>query len=253
VCLQALRFVYIYETRQLIIPEASQIEALTGELDALSYSISHDLGAPIRAISSCARILEELSGNALDDQGRRLLSIMRNESGRAGDMIEGLLHLSALSRRQMRIATVDMTSLAKASVEESFPREARPNAFIEVAPLPVAPGDQALLRLVWDALVSNAVKFSSGNGEPRVTIAGTAAAGEAVYHVEDNGVGFDEGDAERAFGAFQRLHKDDEFPGIGLGLTVVRRIVARHGGRTWANAKRAEGASVSFALPLTNR
>lgn len=233
----------------MISRDASQIEALNSELDSLSYAISHDLGAPIRAVSSCARIFEDLYGGVLDDQGRRLLSIMRAESGRTGDMIEGLLQLSAVSRQQMRIVTVDMTMLARASANAHAVPENGLNPKIEVEPLPPVPGDQSLLRHVWDGLVSNAIKYSSRCAEPRVSITGTIAGGEAVYQVEDNGVGFDSADAERLFGAFQRLQKDDEFPGIGLGLTIVRRVVARHGGRTWANSK-SGGAAFSFALPL---
>lgn len=225
-------------------------DGLNAEFETLTYSISHDLGAPTRAVSSYAMIFEELYGGVLDDEGRRLLSVIRSESARMGDMIDGFVRFSVLARQHMQIAEIDMTALARTSVNEQLSAGSGGALRVEVETLPRAAGDQHLLSELWDRLISNAIKFSSKGSNPQVTISGSAEGNEAIYRIADNGVGFDPENGERLFAPFKRLHRAEEFPGIGLGLAIARRIVLRHGGRIWAQSQEGGGATFAFALPL---
>jgi two-component system, sensor histidine kinase and response regulator len=223
------------------------------DLESYSYSISHDLRAPLRAVSSFTQILEEEYASALDEEGRRIVGIIRNGSRTMDQLIVGLLEFSRATNdtRRLSVDAVDMTALADAAAREVEASYQGSRHRIEIGELPEVTGDATVLRQVWCNLIGNALKYSAKKPEPKVTVTGRIEGGEAIYQVEDNGAGFDMRYAEKLFGVFQRLHRTEEFTGTGVGLAIVQRIVARHGGRVWAEAKPNEGARFRFALPLT--
>jgi signal transduction histidine kinase len=223
--------------------------AANRELESFSYSVSHDLRAPLRAIDGYARMLEEDYAPRLDDEARRLLSVVRASASRMGRLIDDLLAFSRLGRQQPACQALDMAGLVREVVDEA--RNGSP-ARVEVGELPHATADRTLMRQVWVNLVDNALKYSSKRADARVEIGGRHDGPEAVYWVRDNGVGFDMRYVGKLFGVFQRLHRADEFDGTGVGLAIVQRIVARHGGRVWAEAKPGEGACFQFSLPRTS-
>jgi PAS domain S-box-containing protein len=227
----------------------ARLEAANKELESFSYSVSHDLRAPLRAIDGYALMLQEDYAARLDNEGRRLLAVVRDEAGRMGQLIDDLLHFSRTGRQRLDAVPVDMRALVAEVITEL--RVAHPRAAIELAELPRAVGDRAMLRQVWVNLVGNALKYSAKAPEPRVEIGGRAAGADLEYWVRDNGVGFDPRYTERLFGVFQRLHREEEFPGTGVGLAIVQRVVARHGGRVAAEGRPGEGARFSFSLPAS--
>jgi signal transduction histidine kinase len=224
----------------------AQLEASNKELESFSYSVSHDLRAPLRAIDGFSRVLEEDYGEKLDAEARRVLGIIRGNSLRMAQLIDDLLAFSRFGRTQMNLAQVDMEALAREAAAEV---EQSTGARLSVKPMPPMRGDRALLRQVWINLLANAFKFSAKATVPMVEAGGYAQGGEAVYYVADNGVGFDMKYYDKLFGVFQRLHRVDDFPGTGVGLAIVQRIVARHGGRSWAQAGVDQGATFYFAFP----
>jgi signal transduction histidine kinase len=225
----------------------AELEGAVKELDAFSYSVSHDLRAPARAVDGYARMLQEDFGDRLDDEGRRLLGVVRAEAARMGQLIDDLLALSRSGRQAMQAGPVDMEGLVREVLEAS--RGEYPAAQVTVAPLPPAVGDRALLRQVWANLVGNALKYSAKVSTPRIEIGGSADGAHFQYWVRDNGAGFDARYAGKLFTVFQRLHHADEFPGTGVGLAIVQRIVARHGGQVAAESGPGAGARFSFTLP----
>lgn len=221
------------------------------ELEAFSYSVSHDLRAPLRAIDGFSRILSEEKGRQLDDEGRRLLGIVSGNARKMGRLIDDLLTFSRSSRAEMRRTGVDMTSLARAAFAEA--RQAAPSGervALRLADLPPAQGDPDLLRQVWVNLVGNAVKFSAFVEAPLVEIEGAVEGRRIVYRIRDNGAGFDMAYVHKLFGVFQRLHAPSEFVGTGVGLALAKRIVVRHGGDVAAEGAVGRGATFSFWLPL---
>jgi len=225
----------------------AQLEAANKELEGFSYSVSHDLRSPLRAVDGYALILEEDYAASFDDEGRRLLAVVRAEAARMGRLIDDLLAFSRTGRQPLRAAPVDMAALAREALAEMSTQY--PATSIEVLELPQAWGDRALLRQVWANLISNALKYSAKNPAPRVEIGGRANPDEVEYWARDNGVGFDPRYADKLFRVFQRLHRPEDFPGTGVGLALVQRIVLRHGGRVWAESEPNEGARIGFALP----
>ncbi len=228
----------------------AQLEAANKELEAFSYSVSHDLRAPLRGVDGYIRMLQEDYADRLDAEGNRMIEVVSSEAKRMGRLIDDLLAFSRLGREQMSRAPVDMTALGQA-VFENLTRTATvaPPRF-DLKPLPPAQGDLAMLRQVFTNLISNAVKFSRHNPNPTVEVGGSNGDGEMTYYVKDNGVGFDEKYAHKLFGVFQRLHSEAEFEGTGVGLALVQRIVRRHGGRVWAESKLGTGATFYFTLPV---
>ena len=227
--------------------QAEDLELTNHELESFSYSVSHDLRAPLRHIVGYARILQEDAADRLDDDGRRQLDTIAASARRMGALIDDLLALSRLGRRPVQHQTVDMSALVRDALRDV----AAPDGAIEIGPLPEAPGDPALLKQVWINLLSNAVKYSAPRGaEARITVAGERVGDHLRYCVRDNGVGFDMRYRDKLFGVFQRLHAQDEFEGTGVGLAIVNRIVARHGGRIDAEGNPGEGAVFSFDLPM---
>jgi len=217
------------------------------ELEAFSYSVSHDLRSPLRAVDGYSQMLQEDYAPRLDEEGRRLLGVVRDEAARMGQLIDDLLRLSQVGRRQLVRQAFDMRVLAAEVVAELAP--GYPAARVELADLPRARGDRALLRQVWVNLVGNALKYSARSPAARVQIEGNIEGASAVYAVRDNGAGFDMRYQDKLFKAFQRLHRQEEFPGTGIGLAIVERVVARHGGRVWAQSAPGAGAAFHFALP----
>jgi PAS domain S-box-containing protein len=226
-----------------------QLMAANRDLEAFSYSVSHDLRAPLRAIDGYSRILAEECNDRLDDEGRRLLGIVRSESQRMGQLIDELLAFSRVGRQRMEPREVDMRALAEAAFKEAGALEPDRKVRAQIAALPVARGEAVMLRQVWANLLSNAVKFTRHRDEPRIEAGASRGNGETVYFVRDNGAGFDMAHAGKLFGVFQRLHGEEEFEGTGVGLAFVKRIIQRHGGRVWAEGAIDKGATFYFALP----
>ncbi len=233
---------------------ANDLEAANQELEAFSYSVSHDLRAPLRHVDGFANLLARHADPMLDDQGRRYVQTISRAAKRMGTLIDDLLAFSRIGRTPLRVQNVNHTQLVREVIVEGQYEAATPRVTWEIATLPDSPGDPALLRQVWSNLIGNAVKYSAKNPEPRVAIGGHVepARDECVYFVRDNGVGFDMAYADKLFGVFQRLHTPAEFEGTGIGLANVRRIVLRHGGRTWAEAQVGAGATFYFSLPVTS-
>ncbi|HEX7951795.1 MAG TPA: ATP-binding protein [Burkholderiales bacterium] len=228
----------------------TELEATNKELESFSYSISHDLRAPLRAIDGYSRMVEEDYGDRLDDEGKRQLGIVREEAVKMGRLIDDLLAFSKLSRRTIdETAEIDMTVLAKTVAQELLRDQNAERVRLDVWPLPPAKGDSALIRQVWVNLLSNALKYSSSKPHAEILVTGELSNGVALYRVQDNGVGFDMKYAGKLFGVFQRLHKTEEFDGTGVGLAIVHRVVTRHGGSVRADGRPGEGATFYFTLP----
>jgi PAS domain S-box-containing protein len=224
--------------------------AVHQELETFCYSISHDLRAPVRAVAGYSEVIEKAYGATRDDEGRRLLAIVRSESIRMGDLIDALLEFSALNRKSIDRNVIDMTTLVKQVCEEQLPPALAEKTLLNVEALPAARGDRVLLRQVWENLISNALKYSGERDAPLLRVSGRYEGNSTIYTIEDNGVGFDMKYYDKLFGVFQRLHHADEFPGTGVGLAIVQRVITRHGGRVWASAVLHKGASFSFSLPM---
>jgi PAS domain S-box-containing protein len=239
----------IRELNGALAAKADQLQTSNKELESFSYSVSHDLRAPLRAIDGFALMIEEDYRELLDAEGRRYLSVIRDNSKRMGALIDDLLEFSRLGRLPVVNHDINVRMLVQEVVKELLHahREAAPR--IEIGELPAAHGDRGLLRQVWCNLIANAIKYSSKSPHPAIWIAGEQTAEENSYSVRDNGVGFDMAYVEKLFGVFQRLHRADEFNGTGVGLAIVQRVVTRHGGRVWAEGRLNGGAVFSFALP----
>lgn len=227
---------------------AAELEALNKELDAFSYSVSHDLQVPLRAIQGFSKILQEGYGEKLDEEANRLLNIITDSVARMTQLIRDLLDFSHLGRRPLGVTEVDMQALVNQVVQDL--RNVDPGQSFEckVDALPPARGDRTLVRQVWTNLLSNAVKYSSKCDAPLIEVSCDSTDGIDVYTVKDNGAGFPMQYYDKMFGMFRRLHRVDEFPGTGVGLAIVQRIVARHGGRVWAEAEVDRGAAFHFTL-----
>jgi PAS domain S-box-containing protein len=218
------------------------------ELEAFSYSVSHDLRAPLRTINGFARILEEEYSAKLDAEGNRLLNRIVNGARRMGVLIDDLLAFSRFSRQVITPVKIDMGKLVQECVHEALPNGIPPERTITIESLPDALGDRNLIKQVWVNLVTNALKFTARSPHPVVAIGTVQKDGQAVYFVRDNGAGFDMQYADKLFKVFQRLHKDTDYEGTGVGLAIVQRIVQRHGGKIWAEGKVNEGAVFYFTL-----
>ena len=237
------------ELEQRVSERTVQLEAANKELEAFSYSVSHDLRAPLRAIDGYTRILVEDHAQALDEEGKRACAIISREAQRMGELIDDLLAFSRLSRREIRKSRIDMKALAKTVFKEQAAGEGETRIDFKIGRLPSAVGDPALIRQVWTNLLANAVKFTSGRKRAIIEAGATEEKDETVYYVRDNGAGFDMEYAEKLFGVFQRLHSESEFEGTGVGLAIVKRVIQRHGGRVWAEGAVDRGAVFYFALP----
>lgn len=226
------------------------IRDINRELESFTYSVSHDLRAPLRIIDGYADILEEDHASQLDAEGRRFLKVIKSNARRMGQLIDDLLDLSRTGRKGMEFEKVDMQGMVQEIVEE-MEQVKELNAHIQIGELPEVKADGSLIRQVWINLISNAVKYSSRGQTPHIRIMATKKPGAYEFSVSDNGVGFDMSYSGKLFGVFQRLHNDADFEGTGIGLALVARIIKRHGGRIWADARPGEGATFTFNLPIT--
>ena len=233
---------------QRVAERTAQLETSNRELEAFSYSVSHDLRAPLRSIEGFSRALLEDCADRLDEAGKDSLNRVIASTVRMGQLIDGLLNLSRVTRAEIRGRSVDLSSLAGEIVEELRQGEDGRRVQCDVAGGAVVEGDPALLRAVLQNLIGNAWKFTRKRDEARIEFGVAKESGERAFFVRDNGAGFDMTYSDKLFGAFQRLHGQNEFPGIGIGLATVQRIVNRHGGRTWATGAPDQGATIYFTL-----
>lgn len=246
------------ELEQRVERRTAQLETANKELEAFSYSVSHDLRAPLRHIDGFANLLEKHAGGALDEKGRRFLGTISNAARQMGRLIDDLLSFSRMGRTPLSAHRIDHDRLIADVMREGAFATDNPLVEWKVGPLPPIHADLPMIRQVWSNLIDNAVKYSSKSPAPRIEIGSTApagdpaaaAAGENVFFIRDNGVGFDMTYVDKLFGVFQRLHGPAEFEGTGIGLANVRRIVTRHGGRTWAEGRVDEGATFYFSIPI---
>ncbi|HEX5125099.1 MAG TPA: ATP-binding protein [Rhodocyclaceae bacterium] len=237
------------ELEQRVTVRTAQLEEANHELESFSYSVSHDLRAPVRAVSGFSRILAHDHGHQLGDEGNRLLNIIQGESVRMGALIDDLLTFSRLGRKAIQPSLLNMQDIASSVLHGlTVQYEGTQPTFVK-GTLPSAYGDRALITQVWTNLLSNALKFSAKRDQPVIEVGAISEENEYVYFVRDNGAGFDPRYKAKLFGVFQRLHDATEFSGTGVGLALVQRIVTRHGGRVWADSVIDEGATFCFTLP----
>jgi signal transduction histidine kinase len=238
--------------------QAAKLEESNRELENFSYSVSHDLRAPLRAIDGFSRMLEEDAIDQLDTEGRRKLEVIRNNTQNMGRLIDALLEYSRLGRKELHVGRLDMTALAQAAFDHAIvaygsnsPAGDVQRISLSLIPMPDALGDIVLIKQVWASLLSNAVKFSAKRELPHIAIsAGAVADGMVTYTVRDNGAGFDMRYYSKMFGMFQRLHRASEFEGGGVDMAMAQRILTLHGGHIWAEGIVGTGAVFHFTLPL---
>jgi PAS domain S-box-containing protein len=230
-----------------------QLESANDELEAFSYSVSHDLRTPLRAIDGFSKILLDGYTDKLDDEGKRLLNVVRDNTGRMGQLIDDMLKFSRTGRVEIYFSEIDMEKLARGIFDELKTAVADNKLQMEIEHLPPVRGDSAMMRQVFVNLLANAIKFSRPKETPRIHVGASVKDNETIYYVQDNGAGFDMQFADKLFGVFQRLHSSTEFEGTGIGLAIVKRIVTRHAGRVWAEGKINEGATFYFALPTREK
>jgi PAS domain S-box-containing protein len=241
------------ELEQRVIERTEQLQTANKELESFSYSVSHDLRAPLRAIHSFTSILKEDYKEKLDDDGKRICGIIESSSVRMGQLIDDLLAFSRAGRTELFSSRINMTSLVKIVFQELTTPEERGRIDLSVKNLPVISGDSTTLKLVWSNLISNAIKYSSKQDKSDILVGYKNRRSEVIYYVKDNGVGFDMNYSEKLYEVFQRLHSQKEFEGNGVGLAIVKRIVSRHGGRVWAEGDVAKGATFYFSLPVKDK
>lgn len=227
----------------------AQLEAANRELDSFSYSVSHDLRAPLRAIDGYARIILRQQGERFDENTRRQFEVIRRSTATMGQLIDDLLAFSRMGKEALSCASLDVGALARDAWEGL--RATQPDRPLElkIEPLPAGMGDRSLIKQVFVNILSNAIKFTRIREVGRIEVGGCEGEGETVFYVRDNGVGFDMQYHDRLFGVFQRGHSADEYEGTGVGLAIVQRIINRHGGRVWAESEPGRGATFYFSLP----
>ena len=231
-----------------------RIRNLDQELEGFSYSISHDLRAPLRSIDGYSRILQEDYGSKLDDEGRRVLTVITSNAKRMGKLIDDLLDFSRLGRKEIQPSRIDMTRLVNNIAQDLVGQEEGREIELKVDELHAAVADAEMMRLVWYNLLENAVKYTGKKDKAVIEVRSLDTHnGEICYQVRDNGVGFDMKYAPKLFGVFQRLHKIQDFSGTGVGLAIVKRIVSRHGGRVWTEAGLDQGAIFYFTIPIAEQ
>jgi two-component system, sensor histidine kinase and response regulator len=228
---------------------SDELASANQALESFSYSVSHDLRAPLRAVDSLVQIIEQDYSERLGEEGSGILRTIHEGCVRMDQLITGLLAFSQSARQPIDMMSIDMTALARAAMKEVMMVYAGPTPTVEIGLLPPTAGDATLIRQVWCNLLGNALKYSAGKATPSVRVTGRVEGRENIYQVDDNGAGFDMKYVHKLFGVFQRLHKAEEFSGTGVGLAIVQRIVARHGGRIWAQSTPGSGASFQFSLP----
>lgn len=239
------------ELGQRVQERTAQLTAAIQELEAFSYSVSHDLRAPLRAVDGFSRMVLEDYAEKLDDEGRRRLGVICSETHRMGRLIDDLLAFLQLGRQQAEPESIDMRKMAQEVYDELMAQEPPGRKLkLDLQPLPAVEGSRTMIRQVWVNLIGNAIKFTKGREVGEIEIAAQPGEdGVPVFRIKDNGAGFDMRFVDKLFGVFQRLHSPKEFPGTGIGLSLVQRIVRRHGGRVWAVGAVDQGATFYFTLP----
>jgi len=243
-----LRAQEVAEANRHLAQLAARLETSNQELESFSYSISHDLRAPLRVIDGFSLALLEDHGKSLPPEGQDLLTRVRQQAQRMAQLIDDLLEFSRLGRKPLDVASVDLAALARTVVQDLGQANTDRKLEVTVGELPSTMGDRALLRQVLTNLIGNAFKFTRQRPDAQVEIGWRDDNGECVYYVKDNGAGFDMRYASKLFGVFQRLHPAADFEGTGVGLALVQRIIHRHGGRIWGEGRVNEGATFSFTL-----
>jgi PAS domain S-box-containing protein len=226
-----------------------ELKVANKEMESFSYSVSHDLRAPLRSINGYVTILAEDYDAVLDEEGKRLLTVVSNNAQRMGRLIDDLLEFSKLGRKELVKSDVNTAKLVTNMVAELTSENGYSKVGVTIGSLPAVKADYNLISQVWINLISNGLKYSSKKEKPSVEIGASADNGQVVFYVKDNGAGFNMDYAHKLFGVFQRLHKATEFEGTGVGLAIVHRIVTRHGGKIWAEGKVNEGAAFYFTVP----
>jgi light-regulated signal transduction histidine kinase (bacteriophytochrome) len=234
------------EVAERTLDRTPKLQAADDDFASFSHSVSHELRSPLVAINGLSRILEKRYLTQLDEEGRRILQIIRQSTSRMGKLIDDLLAFSRCGIQESNLTEIDMQELACEVFSQSEPRPCTLQFW--VGHLPPARGDR-LIRQVLFNLFTNALKFTAPKERAIICIEGVAGPSENIYYVKDDGIGFDMRDADKLFGVFSRLHRSEDFAGTGLGLAIVKRIIAGHGGRVWAEGKVGEGATFYFALP----
>ncbi len=230
-----------------------QLRGANNELRAFSYSVAHDLRAPLRAINGFAQVLKEDCAGQFEEHGEQALGRIMANTAKMSVLIDDLLSLSKVSMQSLHTGKIEMTDLVRGAYQELLESQNGRVIECEIAPLPPATGDPSLLRQVWLNLIGNALKFTRGQARARIEIGGNVAGPDfATYFIRDNGAGFDMKYADKLFGAFQRLHRPADFEGTGIGLALVQRIIHRHGGTIWAESEENQGARFAFTLPEWN-
>jgi len=237
------------ELEKRVADRTAKLEAANQELEAFTYSVAHDLRAPLRTVDAFSDIILKDYAESLDSEGRRLLNLVRSNTRKMDRLIMDLLALSRVTRTELQISHINMTYLVNSVWLENITPEIREKFDFSVSTLPETFGDPGLIRQVWVNLISNAVKYTLPKATRKIEINSFADSNMIVYSIKDSGVGFDPKYAQKLFGVFQRLHKAEDFEGTGIGLAIVRRIINRHGGRTWAEGKIDAGATFYFSLP----
>ena len=237
------------ELEQRVLQRTEQLEAANKDLEAFSYSVSHDLRAPLRAITGFSSMLLEDYADKLDGEGKRLFDVIRGNSKKMGKLIDDLLALSRIGRKDIELSKINVDKLARAMFDEIKATVPEREIQFDIKPLPPARVDEGMIRQVFFNLLSNAIKFTKNRDTAIIEVGGHVEDYENIYYVKDNGTGFDMQYTNKLFGAFQRLHSEKEFEGTGIGLATVKRIVNRHGGKIWAEGKVNEGATFYFTLP----
>ncbi|MDO8769221.1 MAG: PAS domain S-box protein, partial [Burkholderiaceae bacterium] len=237
------------ELEERVRQRTSQLEAVNRELEAFSYSVSHDLRSPLNTIDGFSQLMERMASDKVGEKGQHYLSRIRAGTRQMGELIEGLLSLAKLSRDPLRAGTVDLANIAAQVVQACREREPERQVDIDIQANLLARGDPLLLSVVMHNLLGNAWKFTSRRQAPRIEVGcETGEDGDTVYFVKDNGAGFDMAYVDKLFGTFQRLHSPSDYAGTGVGLATVKRIIDRHGGRVWAEAAEGQGATFYFTL-----
>lgn len=232
-----------------IIERTAQLEIVNKELESFSYSVSHDLRTPLRAVNGYAQMLSEDYSPILDEEAKRLIDNIKNNTTKMGMLIDGLLAFSRLGHKKTQKSNIDMNELTK-EVLINMNKSIAHNAEIRIGKLYSAKANYSLVYQVMVNLISNAIKYSSKKAHPLIEIFSEEKNGEIIFSVKDNGAGFDMRFVNKLFGVFQRLHKSKDFEGTGIGLAIVHRIISKHGGKVWAEAELGEGATFNFTLPI---
>ncbi len=243
---------YNRDLEQRVIQRTKQLEAANNELEAFSYSVSHDLRAPLRSVHGYTKILIEEYNNILDDEGKRICGIITKSATQMGELIDDLLNFSRIGRSNLNPLLLDMRNIVLSVTDDLAGQSDKKKIKLTIKKLDNAYGDSNLIRQVWINLISNAIKYSSKKGQSTIMIKSSKEKDKIIYMIRDNGVGFDMKYIHKLFGVFQRLHSNSEFEGNGVGLAIVQRIILKHGGNVWAEAEEGKGAIFYFSLPAEN-